>query len=235
VTELFNIYCDESCHLEHDQQRVMVLGAIWMPAAAMKEVSVRISEIKQEHGLNSHAEIKWTKVSPSKQQMYLDLVNYFFDVDSLRFRALVAPKDGLRHEDHQQSHDEWYYKMYFDMLKVIFSPNGQYSVYLDIKDSRGGRKVKKLHDVLCHNMYDFNREIIQRVQIIRSEESQVMQLADLLIGAISYANRFLSGNQAKMALVEKIRARTGYALTKSTLYREEKFNIFCWRPSREKQ
>ncbi len=32
MTELVNIYCDASCHLEHDQQRVMVLGAIWMPA-----------------------------------------------------------------------------------------------------------------------------------------------------------------------------------------------------------
>lgn len=26
MSETFNIYCDESCHLEHDQQKVMVLG-----------------------------------------------------------------------------------------------------------------------------------------------------------------------------------------------------------------
>jgi len=25
---IYNIYCDESCHLEHDRQPVMVLGAI---------------------------------------------------------------------------------------------------------------------------------------------------------------------------------------------------------------
>ena len=25
----FNIYCDESCHLENDQQKAMVLGLIW--------------------------------------------------------------------------------------------------------------------------------------------------------------------------------------------------------------
>lgn len=30
----FNIYCDESCHLENDHQRVMVLGAVWTPLTA---------------------------------------------------------------------------------------------------------------------------------------------------------------------------------------------------------
>jgi hypothetical protein len=120
--------------------------------------------------------------------------------------------------------------MYFDMLKVLFSPKGKYRVYIDIKDSRGGRKVRKLHEVLCNNMYDFSREIIERVQIIRSEESQVIQLADLLVGVLSYANRGLAGSDAKQALVEKVKARTGYSLTKTTLYREEKFNLFRWTP-----
>ena len=27
MTELFNVCCNESCHLEHDRQKVMVLGA----------------------------------------------------------------------------------------------------------------------------------------------------------------------------------------------------------------
>lgn len=231
MSELINIYCDESCHLEHDRQKVMVLGAVWLPADAVKEISSRIGEIKQEHGLHPFAEVKWTKVSPAKKQLYLDLLNFFFDLNSLHFRGLVAPKDILQHPRHNQTHDAWYYKMYFDMLKILFSPKGHYyHVYLDIKDTRGGRKAHKLHEALCNNMYDFQREIIQRVQIIRSEESQVMQLADLLIGIVSYVNRELTGNSAKMALVEKARARTGYSLTRSTLYREEKFNIFRWAP-----
>jgi hypothetical protein len=230
MSELFNVYCDESCHLENDGQRVMVLGAIWMPAENMREVADRIGEIKQEHGLHPHAEVKWTKVSTNKKQLYIDLVNYFFDMSSLHFRALIAPKENLHHADHGLTHDDWYYRMYFDMLKVLFSPKGKYRVYIDIKDSRGGRKVRKLHEVLCNNMYDFSREIIERVQIIRSEESQVIQLADLLVGVLSYANRGLAGSDAKQALVEKVKARTGYSLTKTTLYREEKFNLFRWTP-----
>ena len=29
MSEAVNVYCDESCHLEHDRQSVMVLGAVW--------------------------------------------------------------------------------------------------------------------------------------------------------------------------------------------------------------
>jgi len=25
----YNIYCDESCHLEHDRQPIMVIGGMW--------------------------------------------------------------------------------------------------------------------------------------------------------------------------------------------------------------
>ena len=27
----FNVYCDESCHLEHSSSNAMALGAIWCP------------------------------------------------------------------------------------------------------------------------------------------------------------------------------------------------------------
>jgi len=29
MSETYNIYCDESCHLEHDRQGAMVLDALW--------------------------------------------------------------------------------------------------------------------------------------------------------------------------------------------------------------
>jgi len=31
MTQVFNTYCNESCHLEHDRQKVMVLGATRCP------------------------------------------------------------------------------------------------------------------------------------------------------------------------------------------------------------
>jgi len=230
MTGSFNIYCDESCHLEHDQQNVMVLGAVWCPLEKVDEINVRIREIKAKHGLATDFEIKWVKVSPGQLPFYREVLDYFFDDDALHFRALIVPdKSVLRHEDYAQTHDEWYYKMYFDMLKGILHPQARYHIYLDYKDTRGASKVARLHSILCNNMYDFSRRIISRVQLVRSHEVEILQLADLLIGVISYANRDLDSSEAKLHLPHRMRERSQYALTRTTLLQEEKVNLFRWR------
>lgn len=234
MSELINVYCDESCHLEHDGISVMGLGGIWCSQEKVKEINRRIREIKERNGVSSKSEVKWTKVGPAKEQLYIDLINYFFDDDDLHFRALIVPdKNLLDHDRYGQTHEDWYYKMYFEMLKVIFSPVQKYHVYIDIMNSHSASRAKKMHDVCCNDMYDFSHSIIETVQPIRSEEVQIMQLVDILLGATVYANRsFPSGfvrSGTKQKLIRLIRARSGYNLVKSTLLREDKFNIFLWR------
>ena len=232
MSQIYNIYCDESGHLENDLEKVMVLGAVWCSQEKSREISVRIREIKNRHGLKADFEIKWTKVSPAKKQFYLDVMDYFFDDDDLHFRALIIPdKSKLRHAEHGQTHDDWYYKMYFDMLKVILSPSAKYRIYLDIKDTRSAAKIAKLHEVLCNSLYDFSRALVERVQTVRSHEVELLQVADLLIGATAYVNRARSGNAGKEALIARMKERSGYALTITTLLREEKVNLFRWHAS----
>ncbi|MBN2107590.1 MAG: DUF3800 domain-containing protein [Deltaproteobacteria bacterium] len=230
MSEIFNIYCDESCHLENDKQKAMVLGAVWCPLEKTREIAVRLREIKKKHGMPAPFEAKWVKVSPGKKEMYLDLIDYFFDDNDLHFRALIVPdKTKLRHDSFPaQDHDTWYYKMYFDMLKVILRPDARYRIYLDIKDTRGAQKVVKLHDVLCNDMYDFSRQVIERLQLVHSHEIEQLQLADLLIGAVGYLHRGLHENAGKMAIIQRMQKRSGYSLTKTTLLKEEKMNIFRW-------
>ncbi len=230
MSDTFNVYCDESCHLENDHQKAMVLGAVWCPLEKSREIAVRLREIKQKHRLNLEFEVKWIKVSPAKKNFYLDLVDYFFDDDDLRFRGLIVPDKSLLRYDAfpGQDHVGWYYKMYFDMLKVIFRPDSRYRIYLDIKDTHGARKAAKLHEVLCNERYDFSRKVIERLQLVRSHEIEQLQLADLLIGALAYLNRGLRGNSGKEAIIDRMRKRSGYDLTRSTLLREEKINVFRW-------
>ncbi|MEE9441605.1 MAG: DUF3800 domain-containing protein [candidate division Zixibacteria bacterium] len=230
MAETINIYCDESCHLQGDHQKVMILGGVWCPLEKVKYISRQIKEIKKNHGFKSTFEIKWTKVSPAKIDFYLNIVDYFFDDNDLHFRGLIVPdKTRLNHASFNQTHDDWYYKMYFDMLKIILKPNTKYNIYLDIKDSNSASKSEKLQEVLCNNMYDFSRDIIQKIQIVRSHEIELLQLADLFIGAESYINRELKSSEAKLTLIERIKNRSGYSLTRSTLMGEDKFNLFRWQ------
>ncbi len=136
MPELYNIYCDESCHLEHDGVGLMMLGAVWCRDEVSREISERVREIKLRHGLPRHFEIKWTKVSPAKVQFYLDVVDLFFDDDDLHFRGYLIKKSGLDHTAHHQTHGDWYYKMCFRMLEAIIDPSRAYKIYLDIKDTQ---------------------------------------------------------------------------------------------------
>lgn len=230
MKQLYNIYCDESCHLENDKHKAMTIGAVWCPDDKRKLIFQALREIKVKHGLKPDFELKWNKVSMSKIDYYSDIVNYFFDNDYLHFRVLVIPnKEELRHDLYGQTHDQFYYKMYFDMLKTILDPQNSYNIYIDIKDTQSQQKVEKLHNVLCNSQYDFDKKIIKRVQQVESKHVELVALADFFIGAVSYLHRELTSSKAKLQLIETIRQRSGYTLKTNTLYRENKFNVFIWK------
>ena len=108
----FNIYCDESCHLEHDGIPVMAWGAVTCEKRLAGDLSEQVRKLKVEHGLRSTFEAKWTKISPARTDFYLALADLFLTDDRLHFRGLVVPdKDRLDHLRFDQSHDDWYYKM----------------------------------------------------------------------------------------------------------------------------
>jgi hypothetical protein len=156
-------------------------------------------------------------------------VDYFFDNEDLHFRALVVPDKGkLDHAVHNQNHDTFYYKMYFDLLKVLFDPKAQYHIYLDIKDTRSQAKINHLKQVIHNAQYDFQKSMVQKIQHVRSHEVELLQVADLLIGAVGYVNRGLQTSEAKLSLIRRIRARSGYSLTRNTYLRESKVNLFVW-------
>ena len=86
-----------------------------------------------------------------------------------------------------------------------------------------------LHLDPVEHIGDFDRNIIQRVQVIESHAVEQLQLADLLIGAVGYVNRGLSASLAKNRLIERIKQRSRYDLNRSTLRQESKFNLFQWQ------
>ena len=94
----------------------------------------------------------------------MDVLDYFFDMSDLHFRALVVPnKQELRHAEFRQTHDQFYYKMYFDLLKTILSPQEFYNIYIDIKDTQGIAKVDRLREYLCNNVYDYDKQMVKRI------------------------------------------------------------------------
>lgn len=230
----YNVYCDESCHLQNDTSPVMILGAVLCPKEEKKKVFDDIRKIKMKHGLDSRFEIKWTKVSASKIDFYVELLTYFWNNPNLCYRGLVATgKKRLNHEKYNEGdNDLWYYKMYFLMLDPIVNPSNEYQILVDIKDTRGGKRVKKLREVLCNNKYDFKQEVIKQIVQINSKESEILQLADLINGALGFYHRQLDkepdANKGKVLMVRELQKKCN--LDKNTARSQHKFNLFIWQP-----
>lgn len=226
---VINIYCDESCHLENDHHKSMVIGGISCPISKVRDISLKIRQLKEKHNLNRKMEIKWTKISPAKYDFYSDLIDLYVNEECLRFRAIkITDKKQLNHKKFHQTHNEWYYKMYYDMLRHILQPYKNYKIYIDIKDTIGCEKVCKLKEILQYT----NKNKAIDVQQIRSHESELLQLADVLIGAVGYKDRIneinVQPSLTKKNLCEKIEYMLNVSFDKNSRYSDQKFNLFLW-------
>lgn len=234
MSNRIHIYCDESCHLEHDHQTAMVLGAVACPASDRRRIGRAMKALKKKHGIPASREIKWTQVSPSTQAFYEDLVSLFFDEPVLGFRGVVVPdKQALDHARFGQDHDTFYYKMWWQLLTRMIDDQHSFRVFVDIKDTHSNAKLKKLQEVLCNTHYDFNSERILSVEAVRSHEVPLVQLADVLAGVLSHHFRNIRSSQAKQAIIQRLRERSGLGLNRSTPPAARKFNLFVWRAREE--
>jgi hypothetical protein len=122
--------------------------------------------------------------------------------------------------------------MYYYLLRNIIEKRNAstYEIFIDIKDTKSSLRVKKLREVLSNSFYEFEMIRVRKIQQIRSEESNLLQLCDFLLGAVTYDNRGLDKSYAKHQISEELTDHFHFCLTESTPPWEEKFNLFHFTP-----
>ncbi len=225
----YNVYCDESCHLVSNNSKYMLIGAVYCPKYKVKKVNEYIEHLKENYNLSDKIELKWNKIDKKTEKLYLDIINYFFNNDDLKFRVIVVDKSKLDHEKYNQTENDFYHKAYYDMLKYIIIPGNSYNIYPDIKDTNSYYYHQVMLDYLRIKMSDTNKKTIKKVQPIRSYEAPILQINDILIGALSYYYRNLSGNSVKLNIINEIKKLYQNDFDASSYYSNTKFNIFIWR------
>lgn len=229
MSDIINIYCDESCHLMNDGFNSMVLGSLIIPYEKVETISEKIKSYKFLHNMNVHNELKWTKVSNNHIDLYLDIVKLFLSDNDIKFRCVVVPdKSKLKHDQYYRTHDNFYYVMYYYGLKFVIKNKRRYNIYFDYKDSHQNTELEKLK-VFLHNDTHVPLSDL-KLQPVLSFESQLIQMCDLLTGAVSYRNRDLCASESKSSLVKLIIDETKQTLITSSPVRETKFNVFVWTP-----
>lgn len=222
MSKTFNIYCDESTHLPNDGKPYMLLGYVSVAYPQLRLVKEQIRAIMRKYKFEG--ELKWTNVHTATLPMYQELVDYFFMTD-LRFRVLVVPKEQIDSDREGYTYDDFYFKMYYQLLHHKLDMNHRYNLYFDIKDTCSYRKLSKLKEILSNNVS------IHCCQFVRSNEVLLLQLADVLMGAINYhlclrRGMYGEGTKAKLSIVSKIQKHNALPLEYNTPRDEKKMNRF---------
>lgn len=222
MSKTFNLYCDESTHLIHDGHPYMLLSYISIAYPQIRLAKEEIKAIKRK--FNYTEELKWTNVHSATYKVYAELVDWFF-MNDLEFRAVVVDKSQIDEQRADYSFNDFYFRMYFQLLHTKVDFQNRYNVFLDIKDTCSGEKLEKLKKIMSYN------SSIGTLQFIPSRESVFIQLADVLMGAINYNLRNQKGDVkgnviAKLKLIEKIKRHSNISLNTTTPLSRNKFNLF---------
>lgn len=237
MEKTYNIYIDESCHLEHNDSTVMCIGYIKLEYGQYSTIKEAIKRIRFKH--KTFSEIKWSKLSISRLSLYKELIDLFF-LSNMEFRCvLVKNKGNLDHDRYNRGdHDAFYYKMIYLLLnnKYTNPTDDIYRVILDIKDTRGKVSLKVLGD--CLKDKNEGSSPFKYFQHIRSNENELIQLTDLFIGAVTYKarkeNEKTGASKIKLEVIDYLERKSGYSLDEGTIPWEPKFNIFDFQISSAK-
>ena len=231
------IYCDESCPLEYES--TTLLGAIGCSYESKEIIVKELRSIKNKYFINSRYETKWVMVSKSKLEYYKELINYFYNNDDIRIRILVAKnKENLNNDKYNNGdYQEWYYKMYYYLLDKFIDCNYDYYMLYDEKDKYTTYKMNKVKDIIkTKKSFNDPEHFNFKIKQINSKESELMQLLDVIMGAVGYKNRgFLKKEkgETKKEIVNYIEEVFNKSISETTSPFESKFNIFIWSPRKE--
>ncbi|MDR0535179.1 MAG: DUF3800 domain-containing protein [Puniceicoccales bacterium] len=221
-----HLYCDESRHLPHDRESHMLLGLVSCPADKVRASHLELRDLARRHGLTDDYEMKWTHVRPGKLPFYEAVIDWFFARDYLSFRALLLPD---KHEVYQRlpedSQDIAYYRLYAQLLLAAMEPENRHRAFIDQKDTRGGHKIDEVQKMLRFARNDADGQTVQSLQQIQSHEARLLQLTDVLLGALGAARLGRTLPPPKQALVSKIAAAIGSPLVWDTAGFSRKFAI----------
>ena len=223
----FDIYCDESrpdlLGSRNPQARFLVIGSLWLPRDYREKFKASIHALRDRHRVGG--EFKWQKVSPSRSSFYRELIDWFIEQElNLRFRCIAVDHDKvdlkLHHDDDQEL---GFYKFYYQLLHHWITDFNDYSVFVDYKRNRRGDRLHVLQRCLDRSNL---ASIVTNVQAVRSEESVLIQLADVLTGAAAYRlNGQINPDSAKAEVMGRLEFHLNRPIA-HTPRTQKKFNVF---------
>lgn len=221
---MYEVYCDESCIealFNKESHAYTVIGGIWIPAESRVAIKKQLNAIKIQYG--KMGELKWNKVSPVTREMYKEVIDLFFNTYNIRFRAITVKTKLVDNKAFNDGSGELgFYKFYFQLIQKWLIEGNSYKVFLDYKVNAQRTRVQDL----CRILRCSTTATVELTQALPSEQSVLIQLADVLTGVVSSAfNDNDETKESKREVREYVERYLGHGIL-ATPPSEQKFNVF---------
>lgn len=233
---IWHVACDES---GIDGQKFYGFGSLWMKYQRRGDFSRLLRELREKH--RYHNEIKWQKAHKKEYaNFYKELIEMFFKHQWLAFHCIVVRKGIVDKSFHDGDYDLAMRKHFTKLIStkisnVVSAHPGRtcdFRIEVDPLPSRYKKADEAFH-VIANNMLNKKfgrRDLIKSVVTKDSKQSEQIQIADFLLGAVMSAFQGKVSSEAKLAVATNIATYLGWDdLGYDTLPSERKFNIwyFC--------
>ncbi len=220
----YEVYCDESCIealFNKKSHAYTVIGGIWIPAEQRVVIKKQIKDIKVRY--HKMGELKWNKVSPVTKDLYKEIIDLFFNTYNIRFRAITVRTELVDNNVFNNGSGELgFYKFYFQLIQKWLIEGNSYKLFLDHKENAQKSRVQDL----CRILRYVTTANVEMTQSLPSEQSVLIQLADVLTGVVSSAfNNNDDTKDSKLEVRQHVEKYLGHGII-ATPPSEQKFNVF---------
>ena len=224
-----SVFCDESSI----DERYMLIGGLWVDNTAIDSIRKDISSVRKRYSW--FHEYKWRKVGSISIPQYKELIDAFFN-NNISFHCIIIDNKKVDHNLWNNGDKELgFYKFYYTLLSNKLVSESDYSIFTDDRSNRSSSRLTDLRTFLTRTSTKLSNTNITLIQPTDSKTEDLIQLADILLGAVGYMwNNIQKVSKAKIEICKHIES-FGNRLRFPTLPSEEKFNIWLFRSNKTKK
>lgn len=196
-------FFDETGSINDKANRFFCLGMIKCMQPFFLDSKIR--EVRERN--HFYDEIKWNTLSKAKLTVTLDIISAVFDTPGIYFSCIVIDKNNINFE---KEFDNNPYKAYQAFTEILLKQGVEDNEILTIlADFVTTPKDIKFEVDVKHNINkNLDRLAIGGIHRVDSKGVNIIQIVDLLIGAVSYSYKIhlklVSGDKNKIKALNTI-------------------------------